>query len=98
MDSKPLDWLRPPRAVLTLFITLMVVCALVLGWLGWQVLVQDRAVEAQHRQEQLESVADRAVAAIERTLASSDAEVTITANGEAEIAPMGSLAYVPAQP
>jgi hypothetical protein len=37
-----LEWFRPPRAVLTLFIGLMAICALALGWLGWQVLVQDR--------------------------------------------------------
>src|SRR5580704_9445880 len=94
---KPLEWFRPPRAVLTLFIGLMTVCALALGWLGRQVLVQDRAVEAQHRQERLETAADRAVAAIERALAVSDAEVTVTPNGDVRIAPAGRLAYAPAQ-
>src|SRR5712691_7523991 len=94
---KPLEWFRPPLAVLTLFIGLMTVCALVLGWLGWQVLVQDRAVEAQRRQERIESAADRAVAAIERAFTVSDTEVTVTANGEAQITPAGRLAYAPAQ-
>jgi signal transduction histidine kinase len=91
------EWFRPPRAVLTLFVGLMAVCALALGWLGWQVLVQDRAVEAQRRQEQLESAADRAVAAMERAFDSADAQVTIAANGDVEITPSGRLAYVPAQ-
>jgi signal transduction histidine kinase len=94
---KPLEWFRPPRAVLTLFIGLMTVCALALGWLGRQVLVQDRAVEAQRRQEQIDIAADRAVAAIERILAGADAEVTITAKGEVRITPNGRLAYAPAQ-
>jgi threonine/homoserine/homoserine lactone efflux protein len=62
----PREWFRPPRAVLALFICLMTACGLALGWLGWQVLVQDRAVEAQRRQERLESAADRVVTAMER--------------------------------
>src|SRR5688572_16520886 len=95
---KPLEWLRPPLAVLTLFIVLMTVCALALGWLGWQVLVQDRAIEAQRRQEQIELAADRTVAAIERAFSSSDAEVMVAANGDVRITPAGRLAYAPAQP
>src|SRR6185295_6417583 len=94
---KPGEWFRPPLAVLTLFIGLMTVCALALGWLGWQVLVQDRAVEAQRRQEQIEIAADRAVAAIDRVFAGSEAEVTVTANGEVQITPAGRLAYTPTQ-
>lgn len=89
------EWFRPPRLVLTLFVGLMAACALALGWLGWQVLVQDRAVEAQRLQEQLETAADRAVAAMERALNSADAEVTVSANAEAEVVPPGRLAYIP---
>jgi len=84
------EWLRPPRVVLTLFIDLMAVCATALGWLGWQVLVQDRAVEAQRREEQLESAADRTVAAMERVFTFADAEVTVAAKA-AWNPPGGSL-------
>lgn len=94
---KPREWFRPPLAVLTVFIGLMTVCALVLGLLGWQVLVQDRAVETQRRQEETEIAADRAIAAIERALAVPDAEVTVTSNGEIRMKPAGRLAYAPAQ-
>lgn len=94
---KLMEWLRPPRVVLTLFIGLMAVCAMALGWLGRQVLVQDRAVEAQQREKQLESAADRTVAAMERAFTSADAEVTVTAKGGVKITPAGRLAYVPAQ-
>ncbi|HUQ94097.1 MAG TPA: ATP-binding protein [Bryobacteraceae bacterium] len=94
---KPLEWLRPPLALLTLFIGLMTVCALALGSLGWQVLVQDRAVERQRLQEQSEMAADRAVSAIEREFAFSNTEVTINTNGEVRITPAGALAYAPAQ-
>jgi signal transduction histidine kinase len=83
--------------VLTLFIGLMAACALALGWLGWQVLVQDRVVEAQRRQEQLEGAADRVLAATERALANPTVEVTVKPNREAEIIPAGRLAYVPSE-
>ena len=88
---------RPPRAVLTLFISLMLVCAVALGWLGWQVLEQDRAMEAQRWQERIESAADRAVVAVERGFASSDAEVVVHSTGAAQMTPPGSLAYAPSQ-
>jgi signal transduction histidine kinase len=93
----PLEWFRPPRVVLTLFIGLMVVCALALGWLGWQVLVQYRSVEAQQRKEQLERAADRAVASMERAFAAGSAEVSISANGFMDVTPAGKLAFVPAR-
>ena len=92
------EWLRPPRAILTLFIALMSVCALALGWLGWQVLVQDHIVEVQQRQERLENAADRAMSATEQTLANSDAVVTVATNGETQITPASRLAYAPSQP
>ena len=92
---KPVQWFQPPRVVLTLFISLMAACALALAWLGWQVVVQDRAVEAQQRQEQVERAADRAVAAMERALAIPDVTVMMAADGSVEVTPAGRLAYVP---
>jgi signal transduction histidine kinase len=94
---KLVEWFRPPRVVMTLFIGLMALCALALGWLGWQVLVQDRAVEAQRQRDQLESAADRAVAVMERAFTAADAEVAVVMNADVEIAPAGRIAYVPAQ-
>src|SRR5690242_8283645 len=90
------DWFRPPRVVFTLFAALMAACATALGWLGWQVLIQDRVVEAQRRQEQVESAADRAVAAMERVFTAPDAVISIAENGSVEVAPPGRLPYVPA--
>jgi signal transduction histidine kinase len=83
--------------VLTLFISLMGACGLALGWLGWQVVVQDRAVEAQRRQERVELVADRAVAAMERAFGAPDVTVTMGADGNIDVTPRGRLAYVPEQ-
>lgn len=91
------QWFQPPRVVLTLFISLMAMCALALGWLGWQAVVQDRAVEAQRRQEQVERAADRAVAAMERALAAADVNVTVAVNGDADVTPPNRLAYMPVQ-
>jgi signal transduction histidine kinase len=93
---RPLEWFQPPRVVLSRFIALMAACALALGWLGWQVLVQDGAVEAQQRQERLERTADLAVAAVERTFDASDVHILITGNDEVEVSPAGRLAYMPA--
>ncbi|MDP2998688.1 MAG: hypothetical protein Q8N47_14470 [Bryobacterales bacterium] len=93
----PQQWFRPPRAVLTLFISLMLACALALGWLSWQVLVQDRAADAQRRQERLESVADRVVVAMERAFDGHEVEVTVLANRGVEITPAGRLAYSPVE-
>ena len=59
------NWLRPPRLILTPFLSLIAVCAAALGWLGWQFLIQDRAVERQRAQESVESAADRIANALE---------------------------------
>jgi signal transduction histidine kinase len=92
-----LPWFRAPRIVLTLFICLMVVCAAALGWLGWQIVIQDRAVEAQREQEFLTGAADRVVVAITRALMTADAEVTVTAAGEVQVSPAGKLAFTPTE-
>jgi signal transduction histidine kinase/tetratricopeptide (TPR) repeat protein len=62
-------WLRPPRRVLTSFLAVVVACVGALAWLGYRFLEQDRALESQRIQEQLEVAADRAAALLERQLA-----------------------------
>ena len=51
-------WLRPPGRTLAVFLCLMLVLGGALGWLGWQLLKQDRALEGQRVQERLELAAD----------------------------------------
>src|SRR5712692_2670792 len=62
-------WFQPPRQLLAVFLAMTIVSALALSWLGWRMIQQDRALEAQRDQERLELAADRAAAALQRRLA-----------------------------
>jgi tetratricopeptide (TPR) repeat protein len=53
-------WFRPPRRLPLLFLAIAVAPAVALAWLGWRLLEQDRALEAQHIHERLENAADLA--------------------------------------
>jgi len=61
-------WLRPPRRTLAVFLGLMLVLGGALGWLGWQWLKQDHALERQRRQERLESAADQTAVSFQQSL------------------------------
>ena len=61
-------WLRPPGRTLAVFLCLMLVLGGALGWLGWQLLKQDRALEGQRVQESLELAADHMAAALQQNL------------------------------
>jgi len=62
-------WLQPPRRILTSFLVVVVACVGALAWLGYRLLDQDRALESQRIQEQLEIAADLTAASLERRLA-----------------------------
>jgi len=61
-------WFRPPGRTLVIFLCLMLVLGGALGWLGWQLLKQDRALERQRVQESLELAADHMAAALQQSL------------------------------
>jgi signal transduction histidine kinase len=63
------EWLKPPRTLLLLLFLLTLVSVSAVGWFGWRLLQQERAVEAQRSQERLEGVADRIAAAVRGSLA-----------------------------
>jgi len=63
-----LEWFRPPRHLLTFYLAGTIACAAALAWLGWRLLDQERALEAQRTQERLEITADRVVALFQRSL------------------------------
>ena len=62
------EWLRPPRRVLTGFLTVVVACLGTVAWLGHRLLDQDRAVEDQRVQDSLEHAADLVATALEHGL------------------------------
>lgn len=68
-------WFRPPRQILTIFLAVAVVSAVALGGLAWQLLEQDRDLETQRRQVELEQTADALVAAMQQALADLQARV-----------------------
>ena len=70
------DWLRPPRSLLVLFLGTTLVLTAGLGWLGWRLLQQDRAVEAQRVRDRLDSSADLIAAEIRQTLSATEAQLT----------------------
>ena len=65
----PGRWLQPPRGLLTAFLAVALVSAAALVWLGWLLLKQDAALEVQRSQDRLEQAADRAAAAMQRSIA-----------------------------
>lgn len=62
-------WFQPPHHLLTLFLAITLVLATGLGWFGWRLLEQDRALEGQRIQERLGQVADLVSANLQRNLA-----------------------------
>src|SRR4029453_627050 len=69
---------RRPRQVLIVFLVVALLSGGALAWLGWQLLRQDAALEVQRRQESIEQAADRATAAMQRSMA----EVQVLLNGD----------------
>ena len=71
------DWLRRPRNLLVLFLGTTLVLTAGLGWLGWRLLQQDRAVEVQHIRDRLDSAADLIAAEMRQTLSAAETQLTI---------------------
>ena len=63
------QWFRAPRRLPLLFLAMAVAPAVALLWLGWRLLEQDRALEAQRIHERLESAADLAGAQLRQAQA-----------------------------
>jgi len=103
-------WLRPPRSIVIVFLSLALVSGGALGWLAWQLLKQDEALDVQRQQERLEQAADRAADVMQRSLAELQSLVTrpetalrvpvgvsvvTIASGDVTAVPDGSLPYYP---
>ena len=59
-----------------MFFGLTLFSAGALGWLGWQLFRQDRALESQRIQERLENTADLSVAALQKGLSEVEGQLT----------------------
>jgi signal transduction histidine kinase/tetratricopeptide (TPR) repeat protein len=64
-----MQWFQPPHHLLTLFLAITLALATGLGWLGWRILQQDRALEGQRVQERLGQAADLVSASLSRKIA-----------------------------
>jgi signal transduction histidine kinase/tetratricopeptide (TPR) repeat protein len=84
-------WLRPPGRTLAVFLCLMLVLGGALGWLGWQLLIQDRALESQRLQERLETAADRMAAALQQNLSDLESYLNFTPGAGVTELPEGAL-------
>lgn len=69
-------WFLSPRYLLALFLVVMLVLGISLGWLGWRFLEQDRALEGQRVQERLENAADLIAASLLHSFSESRDQVT----------------------
>ncbi|MFC2161053.1 ATP-binding protein [Acidobacteriota bacterium] len=80
---------RSPRRTLTLFICLMVFLGSALGWLGWQFLKQDRALERQRKQERLELAVDQMAVTLQQSIADLEKFLDFTSIAEITELPDG---------
>ncbi len=80
----PKEWIRPPRHLLWMFLSITSVLAAALGWLGWQLLRQERELAKQRAQERVEVAADLIAASLQRSLSELEQNLTYlaTASGE----------------
>lgn len=81
----------PSRPLLGLFLAAIVLPALALGWLGWRLFDQDRALEQQRVQERIELAADLVSAALLNELSTTDER--LAALGRATDAPRVALTF-----
>jgi len=90
-------WLRPPRRTLAVFLCLMLVLGCTLGWLGWQLLKQDRALEGQRMQERLELAADHMAAALQQSLTDLESYLSFVPSPGAKEPPDGVMVLLVAE-
>jgi hypothetical protein len=101
----------PPRSLLVLIGAIAIVPLAILLWLRWQLLEQDRALEATRRDEQLSAAADRVTAALGRAVSTSEQRleagasewppdaVTLTIRGDRlAVEPRRHVAFLPVVP
>jgi len=89
----PKQWIRSPYHLLWMFLSITLVLATALGWLGWQLLQQERALSRQRIQERVEVAADFITAALQRDLSELEQDLTHLANMTGEGLARDSLEF-----
>src|SRR5215467_10839176 len=87
------EWLRPPQIPLLVLFLLTLASVSSLGWFGWRLLQQDRAVEAQRAQERLKDSADNIAERMRGAVTATQEQLKLwSANpARAEVPPQGLL-------
>ena len=81
-----IDWFRPPRQIVALFLVAAVASTATVAWLTWQLLASERIELAQRLDEDRDRAADAAALGIERQLASIDRHLDAASAAESLIA------------
>ena len=89
----PKQRLRSPYHLLWIFLSIALVLVAALGWLGWQLLQQDRALSRQRAEERVEVAADLITAALQRDLSELEQDLTHLANMSGDGLAQGSLEF-----
>ena len=87
-------WSEAPRRLPLLFLAVMLIPVLALGWLTVQLLERDRRLETQHAQERAERAADRIVAASHQRLSELESGLRRIVTGDVAAAPAGTVLAV----
>lgn len=80
-----------PLKLLTLFVLLSGIPLVALGWLGWRVLQQDRALESQRLRERLDNAASLVAREVDRGLTAWEELLPVAASGHAVTLPSESV-------
>lgn len=78
---------RNPLQLLALFVLLSGIPLAALGWLGWRVLEQDRALETQRERERMDNAASLVTRELDRGLTAWEAMLPAAAGGQAVTLP-----------
>jgi hypothetical protein len=87
------QWIPSRYRLLWIFLSITLVLTATLGWLGWQLLQQDRALARQRAQERVEVAADLITAALQRDLSELEQDLTRLASMSGDGLARDSLAF-----
>ena len=82
---------RNPLKLLALFVLLSGIPLAALGWLGWRVLAQDRALETQRVRERLDNAASLVTRELDRGLTTWEAMLAAAASGQRVTLPQDAV-------